>query len=169
MDSAPCHERLLKPRSTPLAATTHYVPADRDRGRRDGSHFPAKLVSQLRGTAFPRNILVSLDDQHTRTHTLRVTLLPRNYTPSPWSNRPLEYWNFQLGLRTFPHSVAVGLRSLFLQLLDRHSPPRRGPTKPIIPFSAALHSCFAQDADPRRRSIASVFTAPSPRARALHQ
>ena len=69
MDSAPCHERLLKPRSTPLAATTHYVPADRDRGRRDGSHFPAKLVSQLRGTAFGRNILVSLDDQHTRTHT----------------------------------------------------------------------------------------------------
>lgn len=33
-----------------------------------GSHLLAKLVSQLRGTAFGRNILVSLDDQHTQAH-----------------------------------------------------------------------------------------------------
>ncbi len=57
-------------------------------------------------------------------------------------------------------------RSLFLQLLDRHSPPKRRPTTSTAPACAAPRSCLAQHAAP---PILLGSTADSPRTRALHQ
>lgn len=56
----------------------------------DGLHLPAKLVSQLRGIASKRNILVSLDNQHTPAHTTTPRALNCH-----WSCLTLEYCSIE--------------------------------------------------------------------------
>jgi hypothetical protein len=80
----------------PSPATCHW-PGRLARRQRTGTEagakgrtFQQKLVSQLRGTAFGRNILVSLDVQHTHAHT---TSARRIESPRTHSVALSERWN----------------------------------------------------------------------------
>lgn len=107
---------------------------------------------------------------HARTHDqrppLRVARRPCNFTARSYSIGTFE---FPLWLALQPRPAAATLRSPLLQLLDRHSPPKRRPTTSTALSSAALRSCLARQLAPPRHPSAPALTALAPRTRALHQ
>lgn len=122
-------------------------------------------IAELRGIASKRNILVSLDEQHTHAHTTTPTA--RNYhwycqTPDYCSIGALEHWTcFPSAL--LPPSSSVALRCCSRSLLP--SQPQ-APSHSVESFQrcAAHLPCSTDPPHPNPPAL----TALPPRTRALH-
>lgn len=139
------------------------------------SHLPAKLVSQLRGIAFGRNILVSLDDQHTHAHTTSACCFESPFgrliaLPDPGA---LEHWTIgtldsQRGLRFLPTQLLLpGCDRYTCSCSTNTALPSAVPRRPL-PLPALRCAPALLDTSPHPLTP-SCFTAHSPRTRALHQ
>jgi hypothetical protein len=121
------------------------------RGSSDGSHLLAKLVSQLRGTAFGRNILVSLDDQHTQAHArthdqrlrLRVSAHSLNRATRAWSIAIVDF-PARLALLTPSSSCCPAIT---VAAVAAPTQPSQAPSHSVdcsFQRCAALRSCLAR-------------------------
>ena len=139
-----------------------------EHGRSDGSHLPAKLVSQLRGTAFGRNILVSLDNQHTHAHTTSARRFES--LPAQLLCQILEPWSIETPAR--PARIQLLLpcdRCCCSCSTDTALPsavPQRRLLLPALRCAALLPGLTAH---PTPQYSSAPAPRLAPRTRALHQ